>query len=336
MVRVSVIIKALNEERGIARAIESALQAVAKIGGEVILADSLSTDRTVEIASRYPIRIVQLESVADRSCGVGAQLGYQYARGEFVYILDGDMIMKPGFLEQAVAAMANRPEIAGVGGIIVECNTESLEFLARKKRASRNMAPGSVDRLDMGGLYRRSALERVGYMTNRHLHSYEELELGVRLRARGYQLMRIDVEAVDHYGHSTPAYQLLMRRWRSKYICGIGELVRSSLGQPHLPLILRELRELWLYVAVIGWWALLALTAALGFALPDDFTQGCFAAFLALLITPLVAMTVRKRSLIEGCYSIVSWSFNAAGLLKGFLARPRAGTDAIPASVIRD
>ena len=46
--KVSVIIKALNEERNIIRAIESALIAIDKVGGEVILADSLSTDHTVE------------------------------------------------------------------------------------------------------------------------------------------------------------------------------------------------------------------------------------------------------------------------------------------------
>ena len=46
--RVSIIIKALNEEKLIAETIESALRAVSRVGGEVILADSCSTDRTVE------------------------------------------------------------------------------------------------------------------------------------------------------------------------------------------------------------------------------------------------------------------------------------------------
>ena len=48
--RVSVIIKALNEQKRIAVSIESALTAISAVGGEVILADSCSTDRTVEIA----------------------------------------------------------------------------------------------------------------------------------------------------------------------------------------------------------------------------------------------------------------------------------------------
>ena len=72
---VSIIIKAFNEERHIAGAIESALAALAGIGGEVILADGASTDRTVAIAEKYPVKIVRLDNAADRSCGAGAQLG---------------------------------------------------------------------------------------------------------------------------------------------------------------------------------------------------------------------------------------------------------------------
>jgi len=105
-VRVSVIIKALNEERHIDAAIRSALVAVAAVGGEVILADSGSTDRTVEIAQRYPVTVLQLKNPAERRCGVGPQLGYQRARGEFIYILDGDMELAPDFLSRAMALMA--------------------------------------------------------------------------------------------------------------------------------------------------------------------------------------------------------------------------------------
>ena len=90
-VRVTVIIKALNEAKHIDAAISSALAAIARVGGEVILADSGSTDRTVEIAARHPITVVQLRHRAERRCGIGPQLGYQNARGEFIYILDGDM-----------------------------------------------------------------------------------------------------------------------------------------------------------------------------------------------------------------------------------------------------
>ena len=47
--KVSIIIKALNEERHIAAAIESALVAAEGMESEVILADCASTDRTLAI-----------------------------------------------------------------------------------------------------------------------------------------------------------------------------------------------------------------------------------------------------------------------------------------------
>lgn len=331
MVKVSIIIKALNEEAKIARAIESALEAVSPFGGEVVLADSLSTDRTVEIASKYPIRIVQLKNAEDRCCGIGAQLGYLYANGEYVYLLDGDMKMHPQFLPAAIALMDKDINVAGVGGRVIERNLDSLEYKARQNRAPVHLQPGIVDRLDGGGLYRRAALEKVGFFTNSNLHSYEELDLAIRLRTQGFQLQRIDVDVVDHYGHNIPAAQLLKKRWNSLYICGSGEVLRSALGQPHLPLLLKELKELWLYTAVLVWWLLLFIWLLM----PVEWLTK-LSIFTGLLIGPWLIMVVKKRSLQQASYSIVSWGFHAAGLLKGVLRKPKDPYSAVKAAVIVD
>jgi len=310
--RVSVIIKALNEEKRIAQAIETALSAVSTLGGEVILADSCSTDRTIEIAQRYPIKITQLANPQERCCGIGPQLGYQLACGEFVYILDGDMEMLPGFLDRAVAYMDAHPEAGGVGGLVIEKNTESLEYKARMERASGHMQPGPVDRLDMGGLYRRSAIQQVGYFSNRNLHAYEEYDLGVRLRSAGWQLVRIDCNSVNHYGHDAPALQLLLRRWKSGYICGLGEVIRAAVGKPHFLMVLREVRELRIYVLALGWLLTMPLVA-----LSPMSPLLKLPIFLGVLATLPIAMSLKKRSLTKGVFSVVSWCFNAGGLVRG-------------------
>jgi glycosyltransferase involved in cell wall biosynthesis len=329
--RVSVIIKALNEEAGIVATIESALCAVAKVGGEVVLADSCSTDRTVELAMAYPVRIVQLAHADERCCGVGPQLGYQHSIGEFVYILDGDMQMLDGFLEEALEVLARQPDVAGVGGRVVELNTESLEYVAREQRVASHRRSGSVDRLDGGGLYRRSAIEAVGYFSDRNLHSYEEYDLGVRLRSLGWKLWRIPRGAVNHFGHDAPPYRLLMRRWRTCYVCGLGELIRAAAGQPRLSMVLRGLTELRLYVAVLLWWAVL-------FSVPfwplAASMRGLI--FLGILIVPLLVMTWRKRSFEQALYAVVSWCFHSAGLLRGVLHTQRPPRDMISSRVIRE
>ena len=92
------------------------------------------------------------------------------------------MRMAPGFIEQALTFLAQHPEAGGVGGRLVELNTQSLEYRERAARNPTHLRPGEVDRLDGGGLYRRIAIEEAGFLSDRNLHSYEEFDLGVRLR----------------------------------------------------------------------------------------------------------------------------------------------------------
>ena len=320
---VSVVIKTLNEERNIARAIESALAALAPVGGEVIVADSHSTDRTLEIARQHPVRIARLADPTERCCGIGPQLGYQWARGRYIYILDGDMRMHAGFLAEAVAFLAANPRAAGVGGQVVEQNTTSLEFRARVERGTAHMRPGRVDRLDMGGLYRRSAVDAIGYFSDRNLHSYEELDLALRLTMAGWELHRIAAPAVDHFGHDMPAWRLLRKRWTSHYADGIGELVRTARNREHLLAIWRTAREAHIYLGFVLWVAaVLGCSAVLLLVRP---TAGLAA--LALLAVPWLAMSLRKRSLVKASYSLVSWVVMGAAMVRGVLRRrtdPRA------------
>lgn len=328
---VSVVIKAFNEETSICAAIESALRAVASVGGEVVLADCCSTDRTVERAQAYPIRIVQLSHPGERRCGAGPQLGFQHSRGEFIYLLDGDMEMLDGFLALALDFMKAHPEVAGVGGHRIEKNTASLESIARQKQTQEPLQPVSVERLDGGGLYRRSAIEAAGYLSDRNLHSYEEFDLAVRLRSLGWELWRLPVHVVRHFGHETLPYELLLQRWRTGYLCGLGELLRASAGQARLRLMRQELRELRIYLGVLGWWAVLLSIAF--WPLPLAMRLACFGALLA---GPLLLISWRQHSLSQAVYSIVSCALNAAGLVRGLLQSRQSTTEAIASQILRE
>jgi glycosyltransferase involved in cell wall biosynthesis len=316
---VSVIIKTLNEEKKIAATVESALAALRPIGGgEVIVADSGSRDRTVEIAAGYGVVVAQIEPPALPSCGIGPQLGYQYSRHPFLCLIDGDMILDPEFLPAALAFLAENPKAAGVTGHVDEMAVTNLEFSRRASRDAPEKRVGAVDRMNGGGLYRRAAIEEAGYFSDRNLHGYEEFDLGARLRAAGWTLHRLDRRFVSHYGHTENSYRLLMRRWRSKYLFGIGELLRASVGKPYFLRLFRELPELKLWAGIYLWWA---LSLAVLVALPDKALA--VALVLGLLGAVILAMAVKKRSLSMGLYTVVAWFFHAAALPVGFLRRRR-------------
>ena len=327
---VSIIIKALNEERHIAAAIESALATLSGVGGEVILADSGSSDRTVDIARGYPIKIVQLINSMDRSCGAGAQLGFQYSSGQFLCLIDGDMELHDGFLPPAIRFLEENATVAGVGGIIVDCEIANLEFEQRTKRIDPDGRVGRVTRLHCSGLYRRSAIESIGYLTDRNLHAGEELDLGARLHARGWTLTRINHSAVDHHTHTGNAYRLLLRRVATRYSFGVGEVVRAAIGRPHFWFVVRNDNNVVLCLLVAAWWTAILVSP---FVL-----NGFTAVFMigALFLFPIVTMALRWRSIRHGLYSVAAWNVYALSFLPGFLRSRVSPTRWLESTVLQE
>lgn len=313
---VSIIIKTLNEEKRIAATIESALAGLPGGIGEVIVADSGSRDRTVEIASRYPVTVVQIAPPAQASCGIGPQLGFQYSTFGHVCLLDGDMILDPDFLTDALRFLADNSDVAGVTGHVEEMQTANLEYARRVQRNAPENRVGDIDRMNGGGLYRRSAIEKAGYISDRNLHGYEEFDLGVRLRSQGWRLHRLDRRFVSHFGHTSNSYRLLVRRWNSKYLYGTGELLRASVGKPYFGRLIAELPELKLWAAVYCWWA---VSLAILFMAPG-LVSG-LATVIALAAAIVLLLSVKKGGFAMGLYTVVAWCFHAAAIPAGFFRR---------------
>ncbi|MGB6537605.1 MAG: glycosyltransferase [Xanthobacteraceae bacterium] len=327
---VSIIIKAFNEERRIAAAIESALAALADIDGEVILADGASTDRTIAIAQTYPIKIVRLDRAADRSCGAGAQLGFQYSNGEFLWLMDGDMQLDRHFLAAGVRYLQDNPTAAGVSGIVINRDVVNLEYVQRLRRFDPDLRPGPVTRLAGCGLYRRSAIDSIGYSTDRNLHGGEELELSARLQSAGWTLTKIDRLAVEHYCHTGNTYWLLLRRMKTRNACSPGEILRASLGRSHFGFVVRHNRNALFCGSVALWWALIAAAALFASGVAAIVTSAL------LLVFPFAVMSWRWRSLRSALYSVAVWNVQALCFLPGFFWPRKPPASWIPSSVIKD
>lgn len=314
--RISVIIKVLNEEQNIATCIASVLAHSAGLVGEIIVADSGSTDKTIAIAQQWPVTIVQLQSPAMASCGIGAQLGYQYAQGEFICLLDGDMELAPDFLTTALTYLQDHPLLAGVTGHIREKDLSSLEYQRRSKRQRIENPPGAVDRMNGGGLYRRISVQSIGYFSDRNLHAYEELDLGLRLAQKNWQLHRLDIDFASHSGHRQNAYLLLKQRWQSGYLFGSGEILRAALRGNYLVPLIRALPELKLWLLVYGWWLVMIVAVWVAFS---HIIWLWVAVFVA--VAPVILMAVRQKNFHLGLYAVVAWNFHAAALPFGLFKK---------------
>jgi glycosyltransferase involved in cell wall biosynthesis len=102
----SIYILTYNEELDIAACIESAM-----LSDDIVVVDSISSDRTVQIASQYPVRVVQhrFESHGRQRTWMLESIPPKY---EWIYILEADERMTPELFAECLQAIKN-PDYIG-------------------------------------------------------------------------------------------------------------------------------------------------------------------------------------------------------------------------------
>lgn len=326
---VSVIVKALNEQPRIAACLEAALAALQGLDAELILVDSMSTDQTVEIARSYPVRIVQFDHLEHRGCGAAVELGWRYSCGQFIYVLDADMLLQAGFLQEAMAYMAVHPGVAAVGGKLIDTRVNTVADRQRARMAVALVGPCEVGELGGGGLYRRAAVAQAGYMGHRSLQAYEEAELGARLRSMGWTLVRLPQTAVLHEGHEETTRQMLARLWANGRAKSAATFLHSAVGKPWFSLVVRKLAHI-LVIPVMHAVALL-LALLVGWQMG---TVAAFCTWVGYWLIALFALAGTKGSVHLALWHIFLWHYLAAGTFSGFGLRILDPTSPIPAHEI--
>lgn len=342
----SIVIKTLNEEGKVARAIESALAAGAEWTrqfGEpiqVVVADSRSSDATVAVASRYAVDVVQLPPEVERGCGAGVQLGYQASRGDYLYLLDGDMELNADFPVAARRRLDAEPTLAGVAGTLADNRVRNGVDRLRVS-SGEGARIGRLPWLNGGGLYRRRAIAAAGgYAADPNLKAYEEAELGMRLAAAGWSLERLPLPAVRHTGHDLDTLALLARHWRSGRAMAAGVLLRSAWGQPWWWAAVRLLIH---PLAILLWWLgglagallLVLLCSARGEAAQLPLALALWSALLlAVLAGAALALAWRRRSLSHVALSLYHWHYGALAIVLGALRPQRSPASPLPVRVL--
>lgn len=101
---ISIIIPAYNEEKYI----EEVLKVVTDIPGilEVIVVSDGSTDNTVQVAQKYPVKVIELP--VNLGKGGAMMAGVRGAKGKYLLFLDADLVgLKPIHITSLISAIEN-------------------------------------------------------------------------------------------------------------------------------------------------------------------------------------------------------------------------------------
>ncbi|MEM2084187.1 MAG: glycosyltransferase, partial [Nitrososphaerota archaeon] len=108
---VSIIITTKNEEKYIENCLKSLKNQTYK-NIEIILSDSCSIDKTVEIAKKYTNKII----IENTNIAAGRNLGAKIANGEIFVFIDADAILSTNWIKEIVKSFKISNKIVGVMG----------------------------------------------------------------------------------------------------------------------------------------------------------------------------------------------------------------------------
>ena len=227
----SVVIISRNEERNIARCIESVLKATEGIEShEIVLVDSASTDRTVEIAKKYPIRILQLKHKSQFSPAAGRFIGFMHSRGKYLQFLDGDMVLDKNWFKNAVPVLENDEQVAGVVGILTQ-EFYNTYYNKKMRKWVESLKTGEIKCFDGANLCKRSVLLKIGSY-NPYLKGHEETELSLRITKSGYKILRLPYPMSHHLGGNEKFAVFFIKKLRNNM--GLGQMLKYLLNDKKL------------------------------------------------------------------------------------------------------
>jgi glycosyltransferase involved in cell wall biosynthesis len=191
---ISVIIPTYNSEKFISNLLDSIFKSGVQ-GFEVVMVDDCSTDNTVEIAKKYPVKIVELGE--NSGPAIARNMGVKKAKGDILFFLDSDVVVMKGTINEVKDFFDKNPATNCVIGI---CTKEPLNkgFVPRYMALFEHihLAGSDAERVSVFsprcGAVRKDFFEKIGgYNETYRRADLEDFELARRInKADGIVLNR--------------------------------------------------------------------------------------------------------------------------------------------------
>lgn len=211
----SVIIRSFNEEKHIARLLSGIMEQTVK-DVEIVLVDSGSTDATVSIASRYPVKIVSI-TPEEFTFGRSLNIGCRAASGEYLVLASAHVYpVYADWLERMIEPFQN-PKVALTYGQQRGNTTTKFsehQHFAKMYPDVSNLKQTTPLCNNANAAIRRSLWEQHPY--NEELPGLEDLDWATWAVSKGYWLSYVAEATIIHVHDETP--QQVFNRYRREAI----------------------------------------------------------------------------------------------------------------------
>jgi len=212
---ISLIVRCYNEQDHIERLLTGVFeQSITDL--DVVVVDSGSTDRTVSIASEFPVRILQIRP-EEFSFGGALNIGCRTAKGEFIVLASAHVYpVYKDWLEQLVAPFSD-PRVALVygkqrGNQITKYSEHQIFAKWFPNRSNRSQDHAFCN--NANAAIRRDLWQRVPY--DETLTGLEDIDWAKRILKLAYKIAYVSEAEVIHVHNETT--RAIFNRYRREAI----------------------------------------------------------------------------------------------------------------------
>lgn len=214
--KLTVYIPCYNAEKYLEQAIRSLLDQT-RTPDEILIIDDGSTDKTTEIASRFPVRLLR----HDRNKGLAAarNTAFHHSSHELVGAIDADVRPERDWLQHLLSHFTD-PRVVGTGGRLLEAFRETPADTWRALQLSQDLGEGKIviegsSHKCLGGfgtILRKRTLEEVGGYNESYRTNYEDVDLCKRLIRAGHRLI-FEPRAVAYHQRRDTIRSVIRTAW---------------------------------------------------------------------------------------------------------------------------
>lgn len=202
---VSVIITTRNEEDTVGRLIESIKnQTFQNI--EIILVDNSSTDKTVNIAKKFKVKVFNFGPERSAQRNYGAKM----SKGDYLLFLDADMELSKDVIKECVESIENNPR--QLGAISIPEKSIAYTFWERVKSFERSFYNLEGDSTtDAARYFTKKVFDRTGGY-DEAITGPEDWDLHESIKKLGFKIGRIK-SVIYHYERIKSLFDLYKKKF---------------------------------------------------------------------------------------------------------------------------
>jgi len=232
--KISVYVPCYNAERTIGACLAS-LIAQRRKPDEILLVDDGSTDRSLDIAKRFPgVKIIQ--HAVNKGLATARNSGIRFSKGDLVASIDSDCAADPLWLQILAAEMERDPGIIGTAGAVNESERDTIPDRWRTFHMAQHYGQNVIEnpRFLFGAntIFRREALQVAGAYPASLRTNGEDLEICKRIYMRVPNAkLRYQPKAFVHHLRRDTFRSIANTYWRYQTYVSWAKPVPRELGR---------------------------------------------------------------------------------------------------------